>query len=161
MLDTTTIETWGLIIAIFVAISGIVIALKTNDNQKKQNKAVALFKIFELMSSKEMRSSRKTVHDYRHKHTNDNPISFEDKEIELDVDLVLSSLDQVSVIVLHKLIDVDLFIDVYGEMMVREWNALEPEIIRRQNKNKKTLKHFTEVKKWFEKLPQVKNTIPY
>ncbi len=56
-----------------------------------------------------------------------------------------------SVLVLNDLVDEDLFFDTYGEMIVRDWNTLETEIIRRQKNNHQSVRHFTELKKRFLK----------
>ena len=133
----------------------------------KQVKTSALFKVFDLLSTPDVRRARTAIHkEYRRqKKLGIKEIRFKNTEesphLEDDVDLVLSSFDQASIIVINKLLDEESFFDAYGEMIVREWKTLKTEILERQSKNSRTLKHFTNLKEQFEAREDIGNTEPY
>jgi hypothetical protein len=138
----------------------ILVAMTNIHFQNKQLQSNSMHKIFELLSHPDIRNARDAVHKaYCEMLENNQPITFvtTDKVLEGNVDKVLSVFDQVSVLVLNKLVDVDLFFDAYGEMIVRDWKTLEVEIKRRQHNNPRTLKHFTELKDRFENRVMVEN----
>lgn len=159
---------FGLLIASIVIGIGTVIALSSNVIfSRRQVKTDALFKVFDLLSTTEVRKARTTIRkEYcRQKKLGIKEVKFENTneipDLKEQVDLVLSSFDKSSVIVLNKLLDDDSFFDAYGEMIVRDWKTLKSEITMRQQNNPRTLKHFTKLKERFEKRSDVGNTEPY
>ena len=110
-------------------------------------------KIFELLSQPDVRIARRELHKkYNELNGNENEFIFENisQEYADNADLVLSSFDQVSALILNRLLDEELIFDIYGAMIVREWQTLRGDINLRQNKNKKSLRHFTALKNKFE-----------
>ena len=155
--DITNFEQNDKILA-FVALMGIVvtiiIAYMNNVYQNKQLQTTSMTKIFELLSRPDVRKSREEVHrEYCRLKNSKKEITFHsyDSNMKDHVDRVISSFDQVSVIVLNDLVDEDLFFDTYGEMVVRDWKTLEVEILRRQENNPRSIRHFTELKRRFLK----------
>ncbi|HXV66557.1 MAG TPA: hypothetical protein VD731_04980 [Nitrosopumilaceae archaeon] len=147
-------DKWTITFALFAIIVSFAVAMTNLHFKKLQLQTSSLFKVFELLSSPEIRNSRKAVHDKYHEFTKDEKKIFSGTTVEKETDVVLSSFDQVSAMVLNRLLDKDLFFDTYGEMIVRDWKTLEDEIVMRQKKNKKTLRHFTELKVQFEEMLQ-------
>lgn len=145
-------DKWIITIALLAVIVSFAVAMTNLHFKNKQLQISSLFKVFELLSSQEVRDSRKRVHTIHRSLKDKPPIIFTDTEFEKDADVVLSSFDQVSATILNGLLDKDLFFDTYGEMIVRDWKALKDEIELRQSKNKKTLRHFTALKMEFEKM---------
>lgn len=149
----------------FVAIIGIeisiVAALMNQYYQNKQLQTTSMTRIFELLSSPEVRKAREEVHkEYCRLKNSEQEITFRsnnDSKMKEYVDKVLSSFDQVSLLVLNDLVDEDLFFEGYGEMIVRDWKTLEVEIKLRQQKNSRTLKHFTGLKDRFSKCVDKEN----
>ena len=150
------------------AVIGIVVSLivaETNKYyQRKQLQVTIISKVFELLSDPEVRKVRRELHQrYNELKGNENEIIFE--KISPDyadkADLVLSSFDQVSALVLNRLLDKELIFDIYGAMIVREWQTLRGDINLRQNKNKKSVRHFTELKNMFESLIDENDKKPY
>lgn len=123
---------------------------KQSDNQNNLARmdlnTTTLFKVFELLSSPEIRKARNMLYDEYWKFIDDKKIANLDNakdEIKHQVDQVLSSFDQVSGLVLNGLLDKEIFFGLYGELIVRDWNALSETIKSRQKDNPKTLYHFT------------------
>jgi hypothetical protein len=155
-------EKLGVIVAGMAAIATLIVGITTNYYQNKDQQAKALFKVFELLSTPEVRKARSTIHQkYREHHHGGSLLVIEWTGLKDETDLVLSSFDQVSGIVLNRLLDIELFADLYEEMIVREWNTLEGDILMRQHKNKKTLLHFTTLKNKVASRPNLGNVIPY
>lgn len=145
-------DRWIISIAVMTAIMSMVIGITNWHLQNKQLQTQSLFKIFDLLSSSDIRKSRKTVHEkYCEMEALDKKI-FRGTAIENDVDKVLSAFDQISATVLNGLLDKDLVFDTYGEMIVRDWKTLKDEIHLRQEDNEKTLRHFTFLKNDFEEI---------
>ena len=156
---TVTVTGFGIITTIMIALTNM--HFKYKDLQTK-----SLSKIFDLLSREDVRNARRTIHEeYCRMEKNNLKIEFvkSEKIPDLDdkVDLILSSLDQVSVLVLNGLVDKELFFDTYGELLVRDWNTLQTEIEKRQVKNEKTLRHFTILKNEFIARKDIGNTKPY
>jgi hypothetical protein len=143
-------DKWTIIIAIFAALVSILFAVTNITIKNKQLDTSNLFKVFELLSSQDIRNSRKVIHNKYHEFNIEQKKIYSKTEAETDADIVLSSFDQVSATVLNELLDKDLFFDTYGEMIVRDWKTLKDEIEFRQSKNKKVLRHFTFLKNDFE-----------
>ena len=155
-------EKLTVIIAGMAAISTLIVGITANYYQNKDQQAKSLFKVFELLSNPEVRKARRSVHQkYRECHFDNSLLVIEWTGLKDESDLVLSSLDQVSGIVLNRLLDIELFFDLYGEMIVREWNTFEGDILMRQHKNKKTLLHFTTLKNKIASRDDLENVIPY
>ncbi len=150
------------LVAIIGIIITIVIAYTNQVYQNKQLQTTSMTKIFELLSSIDIRTSREKVHkEYCKLKNSQKEISFnnsDDPHMKDYVDKVISSFDQVSVLVLNDLVDKELFFDTYGEMIVRDWNTLEVEIKRRQENNPRTARHFTALKKRFLKRIEKENS---
>lgn len=145
-------DKWTITIALLAVIVSFAVAMTNLHFKNKQLQTASLFKVFELLSSQEIRKSRKSIHDAYHDLKNNPPIIFSNTKFENDADVVLSSFDQVSATVLNGLLDRDLFFDIYGEMIVRDWKTLKDEIIFRQSKNLKSVQYFTSLKIEFEKI---------
>lgn len=146
--------------------SAIMFAIANRFHKFKELQVNTLSRVFQLLSTEDVRKARRIVHEeYCRLKKSSLPIKFEKSKenpnLEDQVDLVLSSFDQVSVLVLNRLIDKELFYDTYGEMIVRDWKTLETEIIQRQNKNPKAVHHFTVLKEEFESRDDIGNTEPY
>lgn len=160
-------DRWTVIIGSMAITATIMIGDTNRHFQYKQLQTTSLFKVFELLSSPEIRKSRKRVHDKYCELKNNSKIIFRGTDVEEDADKVLSAFDQVSATVVNGLLNIDLFFDTYGEMIVRDWKTLKDEIELRQTPNKKTLRHFTLLKNEFEimlrKNPEYKDsdTDPY
>lgn len=164
--DSNKINSGLLIATIFVG-AGTVIALSSNVIfSSRQVKTSALLKVFDLLSTPEVRKAREIIHkEYCRQKKENQTISFKNTEeiqdLEEKVDLVLSSLHQASVIVTKGLLDEETFFDAYGQMIVRDWKTLQSEILKRMQDNPEILKHFTELKEKFEKRPDIGDTEPY
>ena len=141
---------WTVGIAILAVAVSTILTITNFRFKNKQLQTSSLFKVFELLSSPEIRDSRKAIHTKYREFKKDQKKIFSGTDAEKDADIVLSSFDQVSATVLNRLLDKDLFFDTYGEMIVRDWKTLKDEIEMRQDKNKKTLRHFTTLKNQFE-----------
>ncbi len=150
----------------FGIIASIMIAITNNHFKYKQLQKDTLTKVFELLSRADVRKARTRIHnEYCRLKKAKLDIVFKNAvdtdDLEDNVDLVLSSLDQVSVLVLNGLINKELFFDTYGEMIVRDWKTLRVEIETRQKLNKKTLRHFTALKNEFENRKDIGDTEQY
>ena len=143
-------DKWTIAIAILAVAVTFAVAITNLHYKNKQLQTSTLFKVFELLASPDIRSSRKVVHDQYHKFKTGQKKIFTGTNAEKDADVVLSSFDQVSATVLNGLLDKDLFFDTYGEMILREWKTLKDEIDFRRDKNKKTLRHFTILRNQFD-----------
>lgn len=157
---------WDAVIGSMAVVATLIVGDTHRHYQNKQNQTTSLFKIFELLSSPDIRYSRRIVHEeYCRIKKTGNPIIFkktkEIPDLESHVDNVLSAFDQVSATVLNGLIDEELFFDTYGEMIVRDWKTMEAEITSRQSPNSKTLRHFTILKNKFEKRVKPEDVKPY
>ena len=133
-------------------ILSLVVAITNWHLKNKQLQTSSLFKVFDLLSSPDIRKSRKLVHEKYCKMKDEEKKIFRGTEVENDADKVLSAFDQISATVLNGLLDRDLFFDTYGEMIVRDWKTLKDEIQLRQKPNEKTLRHFTFLKNDFEEI---------
>lgn len=120
--------------------------------KNKQLQTQSIFKVFELLSSHDIRESRKIVHEKYCEMKSEPKKIFRGTKEESDADKVLSAFDQISAIVLNGLLDKDLVFDVYAEMIVRDWKTLKDEIDLRKDENPKTLRHFTMLKNDFEEM---------
>ncbi len=147
-------------VALIAIMITVIIAFTNNLYQNKQLQTTSMTKIFELLASPDVRKSREEVHkEYCRLKNSKQEISFNnDTKMKDYADRVISSFDQVSVLVLNDLVDEELFFDTYEEMIVRDWNTLEVEIKRRQGNNPSTARHFTELKKRFLKRIEKENS---
>lgn len=158
----TNTEKISVTVAIVAAMSTLIIGITTIYFQNRGLQTQALFKVFELLSNPEVRRARREIHQrYREHHHDNSLLVIEWTGLRDEADLVLSSFDQVSGIVLNRLLDIELFTDLYAEMIVREWDTLEGDILMRQHKNEKTLLHFTTLKNKIAKRADLGNVIPY
>lgn len=151
-IDLEITDRWIISIASMAVIMSMVIAMMNWHLKNKQLQTQSLFKVFELLSSPDIRKSRKSVHDKYCEMKEQKKKIFRGTEVEDDADKVLSAFDQISATVLNGLLDKDLVFDTYGEMMVRDWKTLEDEIDVRQKDNAKTVRHFTFLKDNFEEI---------
>ncbi len=143
------IAVWQLAIPTVLGIFMFIITKSMHDSQKERNKTDALFKVFSLLSSHEIRKARTTIHHHNIDRT--QPLSKETiNEIPDEIDLVLASFDQVCILVLKGKVDYELFFELYGQMVVRDFMRLKNIIDEKQKPNPKTLKHFTDLKNEFE-----------
>jgi len=120
---------------------------------KRQLNTTTLFKVFELLSSPDIRRARTEMYnEYWKLVDRKKEVNFDNskEKIKSRVDQLLSSFDQVSALVLNGSIDKEIFFDLYGEMIVRDGNALADTIRRRQKDNSRTLYHYTKLLKEFE-----------
>ena len=157
---------WTAIVGSMAVVATIMVGDTNRHYQNKQLQTTSLFKIFELLSSQDIRKSRSIIHkEYCRLKKNNKVIDFKNTDnvtdLEDHVDSVLSAFDQVSATVLNGLIDEELFFDTYGEMVVRDWKTMQNEIIKRQEMNKKVLRHFTILKNRFESRINPKDVEPY
>ena len=143
-----SIELWQIAIPAIIGIFMFVITYHMWNSQKSKNKTDALFKVFSLLSSPEIRQAREKIHKHG-KPTEPLPLTAA-SEIPNDVDLVLASLDQVSILVLKKIVDYELFFEIYGQLVVRDYMRLENVINEKRDKNALTLQHFKDLKEEFE-----------
>lgn len=158
---------------VVTALAGVIVTLVVGyvsryyNNKKLQT--TSLFKVYELLSRQDVREARRNIHEEYCKQLKTNKknnvqnkeIIFEGTGVEKDMDLVLSSFDQVSGIVLNGLIDEELFFDLYGGLVVRDWKTLKGDIEIKQKRNEKAVRHFTGLKKKFEQRSDIGNTEPY
>ena len=145
-----SVEIWGMIISAILGISMFIITMILYSTQKSKNKTEALFKVFSLLASSDVMTARRTIH-HHNKFDKTKPLELESiSAIQDECDLVLSSYDQVSILVLKGMVDYELFFELYGQRVVRDYMRLQKEIKRRQDDNPKTLKHYTDLKNKFE-----------
>ena len=145
-------ERWTISIAIMAVLMSVVISITNRHLKNKQLQTQSLFKVFELLSSPDIRESRKAIHKKYCEMKKEKKKIFRGTEVENDADKVISAFDQISATVLNGLLDKDLVFDTYGEMIVRDWKTLKDEIQLRQDDNAKTVRHFTFLKNDFEEI---------
>ena len=145
-------DRWAISIALLAVIVSVAVSMTNLHFKNKQLQTSSLFKVFDLLSSPDIRESRKAVHKKYCEMKGEEKKIFRGTKEENDADRVLSAFDQISATVLNGLLDKDLVFDVYGEMVVRDWKTLKDEINLRQNDNTKTLRHFTFLKNDFEEI---------
>jgi hypothetical protein len=136
-----SVELWGVVISAIIGISMFIITRNMNNNQKSKNETEALFKVFSLLSSPDVRGARRTIH-HHNKFDKTKPLELESiPVIQDECDLVLSSYDQVSILVLKKIVNYELFFELYGQMAVRDYMRLQKEI----KKDKTTIQKLSSI----------------
>ncbi|MFY3740810.1 MAG: hypothetical protein HMLIMOIP_001254 [Candidatus Nitrosomirales archaeon] len=134
-----------------------VVSLIANYYHKKQLHVTTLFKIFELLNSPETRDARDAMYkEYCHLVKQKIPIIFNSSEhIKRQAYIVKSAYDHAGVLYLNGFLNEELFFKIYGERVVRDWEALEEDIRKDWPHNPKICEHFKtmrdEFKKRFEK----------
>lgn len=128
-------------------------------HQRKELKLSSILEIFKFLSTQEQRELRGTIFDvYQYLYPEGldkakqegkaGKMVFDDNHpIKTYIKIVSSSFDQAGVLVKKKIIDPDLFFEVYAEMVVRVWKVLEEDIMKERERNQEVCKWFLELNK--------------
>ncbi len=97
-----------------------------------EQKRNTLFRVFEMLNESNNRRMRKKIFDEycRHKFRSlkiKNPTPFLPRdELRQTSDAVISPFDQINILINENLLETELFMSLYAEMVIRVWKVLEP-----------------------------------
>lgn len=149
------------IAAIAIAVSVIAIWI-TRPIEKKQHQLAILSNLFQGLSTNEQREARGRIFDMywacyperidkAKENKQDGKMVFkEGSEIKDTIRKVESSLNQAGVLVAKKVVEPELFLDLYAGIVVRTWKALEEDITAERKNNQNPA-----LCEWFEKLNEL------
>jgi hypothetical protein len=148
-IDLTT--SLSIIVAVAAAV-GIPTAAFTIYYQRKQQRLNAIKQAYEILNNKEHRKAREDVYDAFKKYKSGEKHIFESEPVKSSAAMVRADLDQIGLLITHKLIPKDFFLEVYWNTVLICWKALEDDVnYQRQKRDYPSyMYYFEQLKKWSE-----------